>query len=145
MEVSNRREVSPVAAVYLFCELTAPPVRRALGTFGLHLILEEALAGLELNGVDAPLELFRDRSILLEARRVGLLAELPEQHGVALLLAGGAFPTSSSERDHEWFHRRREYALPGSESHFGPHAVIRLHGSAGGWAVTRLRPCRLLS
>src|SRR5688500_18085981 len=80
--------------VYLSCELPAPPVRRALGMFGLPLILEEALAGLELDGVDAALERFHDRSILLEARRVGLLAELPEEHGVALLLAGGAFPTS---------------------------------------------------
>lgn len=74
-------------------EPPAPPVRRALGTFGLPLILEEALAGLELDGVDAALERFHDRSILLEASRVALLAELPEEHGVALLLAGGAFPT----------------------------------------------------
>jgi hypothetical protein len=58
------------------------------------LILEEPLAGFELDGIDAALELFRDRGILLEARiRVGLLAELPEQHGVSLLMADGAFAT----------------------------------------------------
>lgn len=78
--------------IYSFCKLPAPPGRGALGAFGLHLILEEALAGLELNGVDAALERFGDRRILLEARRVGLPAQLPEEHGVALLLAGGAFP-----------------------------------------------------
>lgn len=49
--------------------------------FGLSLVLEKPLAGLECDGVDAALERLGDRCILLEAgTRLGLFAEQLEEH-----------------------------------------------------------------